>query len=185
MTPLFFKSQVEFRNWLEKNHKTKSELLVGYYKKSTGKPSMTWSESVDEALCFGWIDGIRRSIDEERYCIRFTPRKSTSVWSRVNIDKVEVLQKKGLMKQSGLEAFNKRKDSKSGIYSFENKPEKLDDDLEIIFRENKGAWKFFSEQPPSYRRTMFYWVLSAKQKSTRLNRLMKLIAKSEEHSRIF
>jgi uncharacterized protein YdeI (YjbR/CyaY-like superfamily) len=185
MTPLFFKSQAAFRKWLEKNHQIKTELLVGFYKKATGKPTMTWSQSVDEALCFGWIDGIRRSIDEKSYCIRFTPRKSKSNWSQVNIKKVEELKKRGLMKQSGLDAFNSRKIQKSGIYSFENKPAKLDDDLEIIFRSNHEAWKFFSGQAPSYRRTAYYWVLSAKQESTRLNRLLKLIAKSEAHGRIF
>jgi uncharacterized protein YdeI (YjbR/CyaY-like superfamily) len=185
MDPLFFESQNEFRKWLTKNHKTKTEILVGYYKVGTGKPSMTWSQSVDEAICFGWIDGIRRSIDQERYCIRFTPRKPTSTWSRVNINKVEELKKKGLMKPPGLEVFNNRKESRSGIYSFENEPAKLDDNYESIFRKNKSAWDFFNRQPPSYRKTIIHWVMSAKQEATRLGRLNKLIKKSEEQGRIF
>jgi uncharacterized protein YdeI (YjbR/CyaY-like superfamily) len=114
-TPIFFRDQKEFRKWLEKNHKTSTELLVGFYKVNSGKPNMTWSQSVDEALCFGWIDGIRRSIDKESYCIRFTPRKPTSNWSNVNIKKVEELKRKGLMTKSGLDAYKKRKDLKAGI----------------------------------------------------------------------
>ena len=129
MKPVFFKDQHEFREWLEKNHKRESEILVGYYKVGSGKPSMTWSQSVDEALCYGWIDGIRRSIDEERYCIRFTPRKPSGTWSRVNINKVAELIKKGLMRQPGLEVFNNRKISNSGIYSFENDPVTLNEEL--------------------------------------------------------
>lgn len=185
MTPLFFKSQADFRKWFEKNHRIKTELLVGYYKKATGKPTMTWSQSVDEALCFGWIDGIRRSIDEESYCIRFTPRKSSSNWSRVNINKVRELSEKGMMKQSGLDAYNNREGHRSGIYSFENEPAKLEDHLELMFRDNKRAWEFFSGQSPSYHKTMIHWVMSAKQEVTRINRLGKLIAVSEEHKRIY
>jgi len=115
MTPKFFKSQADFRKWLEKNHWSKSELIVGYYKVDSGKPSMTWSQSVDQALCFGWIDGVRRSIDSERYCIRFTPRKPASNWSKININKVEELKKKRLMKQSGLDLYNNRKNSNSDL----------------------------------------------------------------------
>ena len=185
MNPVFFKSQNDFRKWLSKNHKTKTEILAGYYKVGSGKPGMTWSQSVDEALCFGWIDGIRRSIDEERYCIRFTPRKPSSNWSRVNIKKVEELTKKGLMKQPGLDIFNKRKDSGSGIYSFENEPAKLNDNYESLFRENKAAWDFFNRQPPSYRKNIINWVMIAKQETTRFARLTKLIGKSEEQSRIY
>lgn len=185
MDPLFFQSQIDFRNWLEKNHKSETELLVGYYKVGSGKPSMTWSQSVDQALCFGWIDGIRRSIDEERYCIRFTPRKASSTWSRVNINKVEELKKKGLMKASGLEVFNSRKESKSGIYSFENVPAKLNDNYESLFMANNTAWDFFNRQPPSYRKTIIHWVTSAKQDATRLNRLNKAISESEKQKRIF
>jgi uncharacterized protein YdeI (YjbR/CyaY-like superfamily) len=185
MDPLFFPSQNHFRKWLAKNHKSETELLVGYYKVGSGKPSMTWSQSVDEALCFGWIDGIRRSIDEERYCIRFTPRKKSSTWSKVNINKVEELTKKGLMKQPGLDIFNSRKESRSGIYSFENEPAKLNDNYLSLFMENKTAWDYFSRQPPSYRKTIIHWVMSAKQEITRTTRLKKLIRKSEEQGRIY
>src|SRR5688572_15149318 len=123
MTPIFFSTPSGFRRWLEKNHKKKTELLVGYYKIGSGKPSMTWSESVDEALCFGWIDGVRSSIDELRYQIRFTPRKPNSIWSDINIKKVKELTKKGLMKQAGLDVFNQRKEHKSRIYSYEKPPD--------------------------------------------------------------
>jgi uncharacterized protein YdeI (YjbR/CyaY-like superfamily) len=185
MPPLFFQDQKEFRKWLGKNHKTESELLVGYYKVDSGKPSMNWSQSVDEALCFGWIDGIRRSIDKERYCIRFTPRKKTSVWSTINIRKVEELKKKGLMKESGLEAFNNRKITKSGIYSFENRPAKLNESFETMFRADKDAWEFFTKQAPSYQKTTFYWIMSAKQEKTRIARLNKTIAESAKQKRVF
>ncbi len=121
MTPIFFNNQNEFRNWLEKNHQRETELWVGYYKVGTGKPSLTWSQSVDQALCFGWIDGIRQSIDEESYCIRFTPRKKTSIWSAINIAKVEELSRQGLMQPAGLEAFKYCKEANSRVYSFESR----------------------------------------------------------------
>lgn len=185
MNPVFFSDQDEFRKWLEKYYDKESEIIVGYYKTWTGKPSMTWSQSVDQAICFGWIDGIRRSIDEERYSIRFTPRKLTSIWSKINIKKVEELRKKGLMEKPGLEAYNNRKASKSGIYSFENQISKLDDNLERLFKDNKTAWDFFVKQAPSYKKVRMYWVMSARQEATRISRLNKLIAASENHYRLF
>jgi uncharacterized protein YdeI (YjbR/CyaY-like superfamily) len=185
MAPVFFKNQTEFRKWLEANHKTESELWVGYYKVETGKPSLTWSQSVDQALCFGWIDGIRKSIDHESYCIRFTPRKPGSNWSAVNIAKVEELTRQGLMHPEGLEAFSRRMESRSGIYSFENKIKDLPEDFVTIFRKNKTAWEFYSSQPASYRRTITHWVLSAKQEATKLGRLNKLISGSEKQARLF
>lgn len=185
MEPVFFQDQKEFRKWLEKNHLTESELLVGYYKVGSGKPSMSWSESVDQALCYGWIDGIRKSIDNERYCIRFTPRKATSIWSNINIKKVEQLKSEGLMTQSGLEVFNKRKISKSGIYSFENSPAKLNDSFEKLFKAKANAWEFFARQAPSYQRTIIHWIMSAKQETTRFSRLNKTIVASENHKKIF
>jgi len=185
MDPVFFQNQNDFRNWLEKNHNKESEIIVGYYKAATGKPSMTWSQSVDQAICFGWIDGIRRSIDKERYSIRFTPRKLTSNWSNVNIKKVEDLKKKGLMKKPGLEVYNNRKDLKSGIYSFEKEITKLDDNFERIFKANKTAWDFFVKQAPSYQKTRFRWIMSAKQETTKISRLKKLIMASEKHNRLF
>lgn len=183
MKPVFFKSRNDFREWLEKNHESETELVVGYYKVNSSRHNMTWSHSVDEALCYGWIDGIRRSIDEEKYCIRFTPRKPTSIWSKVNIDKVEELKKKGLMKEAGLKAYEKRK--KSGIYSFENVPDDLSPEYEKQFRANKEAWDFFSNLAPSYRRTTIHWIMTAKQEQTRLSRLKKAIEVSEKHNRIY
>jgi uncharacterized protein YdeI (YjbR/CyaY-like superfamily) len=185
MNPVYFNNQDEFRQWLEKNHNTATEIIVGYYKVGTSKHNMTWSQSVDQALCFGWIDGIRRSIDNERYCIRFTPRKPTSNWSKVNINKIKELKKKGLMNKTGLEAFNNRKDSKSGIYSFENEITKLDSNLEEIFKTNKNAWTFFIKQAPSYQKTRIQWVMSAKQETTRITRLNKLISASDNNIRLF
>src|SRR5512137_530039 len=146
LKPVFFADQSELRKWFEKNRDKQAELIVGYYKKGTGKPSITWSESVDQAICFGWIDGIRRSIDEESYCIRFTPRNPKSIWSAVNIDKVEKLMKIGLMHQEGLDLFQKRKIVGSETYSYENKPLKLIPEFEQKFKENRKAWEFFSKQ---------------------------------------
>lgn len=185
MNPVYFNNQDEFREWLEKNHNRATEIIVGYYKVGTSKHNMTWSQSVDQAICFGWIDGIRRSIDDEKYCIRFTPRKPTSNWSKVNIKKVEELKKQGLMKKPGLEAFNNRKDSKSGIYSFENEITKLDSNFEEIFKANKNAWTFFIKQAPSYQKTRIYWVMSARQETTRIARLNKLITASDNNIRLF
>lgn len=185
MNPVYFKDQNAFRKWLEKNHNKESEITVGYYKVGTNKPSLTWSQSVDQAICFGWIDGIRRSIDKERYCIRFTPRKPTSTWSEVNIRKVEELKKKGLMNEAGLDKYNNRKGSKSGIYSFENEITKLDESFERIFKANKIAWGFFVKQAPSYQKTRSHWVMSAKHQATKIARLNKLITASESHTRLF
>ena len=139
MAPMFFAKQSHFRKWLKKNHKKETELLVGFYKVGSGKPSITWSQSVDEALCFGWIDGIRKSIDKDSYTIRFTPRRTNSIWSTVNINNVEQLIKQGLMQPAGLEVFNKRKESKSGIYTYENEPVELDPNFEKKFKANQKA----------------------------------------------
>ncbi len=185
MNPVYFQDQNEFRKWLEMNHNKESEIIVGYYKVGSGKHAMTWSQSVDQAICFGWIDGIRRSVDKERYSIRFTPRKLTSIWSNVNIKKVGELEKKGLMKKPGLEVYNNRKESKSGIYSFESEIIKLDDNFERIFKANKNAWDFFEKQAPSYQKTRSHWIMSAKQESTKISRLNKLILASEKHNRLF
>jgi uncharacterized protein YdeI (YjbR/CyaY-like superfamily) len=185
MDPIFFKNPAEFRKWLAKNHQSETELWVGYYKKETGKPSMTWSESVDQALCFGWIDGIRKKVDDESYCNRFTPRKKTSNWSNINIAKVEALIRQELMMPAGLEAYKHRKENRTGIYSFENEIKDLPEEYASIFRKNKTAWEFYSATPPSYRRTITHWVLSAKQEATRLSRLEKLIVESGKKNRLF
>lgn len=179
MEPKFFSDPLKFRKWLEANHETKKELLVGFYKKSSGKPSITWPESVNQALCFGWIDGIRRTMDEISYSIRFTPRNSKSIWGAVNIKKVKELKKRGLMKPAGLVAFNRLDKNNSKIYSFEQRIVKFDSNYEKKFRENKKARNNFLLQPPYYRKTVIHWVMSAKQEVTRLKRLKTLVEDSE------
>lgn len=170
--------------WFEKNHTAKTELLVGYYKRHTGRKSITWSESVDAAICFGWIDGIRRSIDDRRFTIRFTPRNPRSSWSLVNIKKVERLKQLSLMRPEGLAVFEKMDKEKSGIYSFERDPIELDVSSINIFRKNKAAWNLFSEMPPSYKKTAISWVMTAKKDETRLRRLNILIENSARNERI-
>lgn len=171
----FFSNQISLRKWFEKNHNKEKELWLGYHKVSTGKPSVNWSQSVDEAICFGWIDGIRKSINEESYCIRFTPRNPKSNWSAVNIKKAEELTKLGLMKPEGLKAFSYRKEVKSKIYSYENPVVSFDKSFEKKFKVNKQAWKNFQLMTPSYRKITTRWVMSAKQETTRLKRLNELI----------
>ncbi len=185
MEPLFFNNQLEFRDWLAKNHLSERELIVGFRKVSSGKPSLTWPQSVDEAICFGWIDGIRKSIDNESYCIRFTPRNPSSNWSDINIKKAEELILKGLMQPKGLELYQKRKINLSRVYSYENKPKALPADLLRKIKENKLAWEFFDAQSPSYKKTIYYWILEAKLEKTRINRLEKLIQASEKNQKIF
>ncbi|MFD1604531.1 YdeI family protein [Flavobacterium artemisiae] len=184
MTPTFFADQSDFRKWLEKNHQDQKELLVGFYKVTSGKPSMTWPESVDQALCFGWIDGVRRSIDAESYSIRFTPRKTSSIWSAINIQKMEDLTKAGLMTDAGLKAFSFRTENKSKIYSHEKEPVLLDAVYEKQFKSNKLAWDFFEKQAPSYKKVMIHWIMTAKQEKTRLSRLEKTIIESEKQKRV-
>ena len=179
MTPTFFAKQADFKKWLEKNHKKETELLVGFYKVDSGKPSITWTQSVDEALCFGWIDGIRKSIDKDSYQIRFTRRKSTSIWSAVNIQKIEVLTKQGLMQPAGLLSFQNRKENKSKIYSYENEEVKFSSDFEKQFKENKKAREYFQLLAPSYKKPSTNWVMSAKQEATKIKRLAELISDSE------
>lgn len=178
MKPTFFRSPSELREWLEKNHATVNELWVGYYKKNSGKPSITWPESVDEALCFGWIDGIRKSIDEISYTIRFSPRKPGSIWSAVNIKRAQDLADQGLMHPAGLQAFQARKENRSGIYSYEQRHDQLPEEYAEKLRKNKAAWDFFQAQPAWYRKAAGWWVVSAKKEETRLRRLDKLIEDS-------
>ena len=178
--PTFFPTPSDFRAWLEAYHGKFPELVVGFYKKDSGKPSITWPESVDAALCFGWIDGVRRSIDETSYTIRFTPRRPTSTWSAVNIKRVRQLQKMGLMHPAGLKAFAARSEKKSGIYSYEQrKSAKFTREQEKQFRANKSAWEFFRSQAPWYQRVTTYWVISAKKEETKLKRLSVLIDHSQ------
>lgn len=185
MDPVFFADQSEFRKWLEKNHNRVSELIVGFYKTTSGKPSITWSQSVDEALCFGWIDGIRRNIDHVSYSIRFTPRNPRSNWSEINIKKAEGLIRQGLMRDDGLKLFNNRNTDKKKLYSYENKPENLPLEFENTFKSNVNGWEYFSKQAVSYKKTIYFWILSAKQENTRLSRLSKVITESEKQRRIF
>jgi uncharacterized protein YdeI (YjbR/CyaY-like superfamily) len=184
MSATFFETQEKFREWLEKNHQKETELLVGFWKVGTKKPSMSWSQSVDQALCFGWIDGVRKSIDEESYSIRFTPRKPTSIWSAINIKKIEELTKAGLMTLEGKKAFELRKEEKSAIYSHEKEPSALDPEFEKQFKANKKAWEFFSNQAPSYKKVMLHWIMTAKQEKTRISRLEKTIRESESGKRV-
>ncbi len=180
MKPTFFRTPADFRKWLAKHHATAAELLVGYYKIDSGKPSLTWPESVDEALCFGWIDGVRRRVDDLSYTIRFTPRRPKSIWSAVNVERVRVLTEQGLMQEAGLKSAQARIDHKSRVYSYEQLAAELDAAAETRFRENVAAWKFFQAQPPWYRKKAGWWVTSAKQEATRARRLEKLIELSAQ-----
>ena len=176
VTPTFFPAPPEFRRWLEANHDTAAELWVGFYKKGSGRPSMTWPESVDEAICFGWIDGVRKSLDEDSYTIRFSPRRSESVWSRVNIERAKALAAEGRLRPAGVKAFEARRENRSGIYSYEQRSADLPEPYAAILKKNEAAWAFFQAQPPSRRKAIFWWIVSAKQETTRLRRLDKLIA---------
>ncbi len=178
---IFFNTQEEFSDWLEK-HAEVSELWVGYFKKSTGRASLTWSASVDAALCFGWIDGIRKTIDEQSYKIRFTPRKLTSVWSAVNVNKVKALIQLGKMKPAGMHLFNNRTDSQG--YSSEQRNVPLAREYEEQIKANQLAWLFFANLAPSYKRDSIWWVMSAKKEETQLRRLGVLIASSEAELKI-
>jgi len=178
MNVTFFRSPAELREWFEQHHAAARELHAGYFKKSSGEQSVTWPESVDEALCVGWIDGVRRSLDERSYSIRFTPRKMGSIWSAVNIKRVEVLSREGRMLPAGLKAFEARHENRSAIYSYEQRHSELAEPYASLLRQNKPAWEFFQAQPPSYRQKLGWWIVSAKQEATRLKRLEKLIAES-------
>jgi uncharacterized protein YdeI (YjbR/CyaY-like superfamily) len=183
--PIFFDSPEAFYAWLEHNHDKESEVWVGYWKKRTGKPSLTWSEAVDQALCFGWIDGVLKSIDEQSHRQRFTPRKPTSNWSKVNVEKVARLTAAGKMRPAGVAAFEQRAPSEDGAYSFERRHEAaFDPDQERSFRANKTAWAFWTTQPPSYRTAATHWVTSAKRPETQAKRLSALIEDSANSLRV-
>jgi uncharacterized protein YdeI (YjbR/CyaY-like superfamily) len=182
--PAFFRSAAEFRRWLDKHHSTAPELLVGFYKRGSGRPSMTWPESVDEALCFGWIDGVRRRIDDERYCIRFTPRRQGSIWSVVNTRRVAALTRDGRMHEAGMRAFRERDKHKTKQYSYERATAALTPALERQFRATATAWEFFNAAAPYYRRVCTHWIVSAKQETTRQRRLALLIDASARGERI-
>jgi len=182
MKPTFFETPEAFRAWLAKNHATAKELLVGFYKKGSKRPSITWPESVDEALCYGWIDGVRKGIDEESYSIRFTPRKAGSIWSNVNVNRVRALADR--MRPAGLKAFEARKEAKSGIYSHEQGEVELPEPYQTLLKANKQAHAFFEKQAGSYRKAAIWWVTSAKKEETRQKRLNSLIAYSAKGEKI-
>ena len=185
VAPKFFATPRHFRAWLAKNHDRISELWVGYYRKDSGRPSITWPESVDEALCFGWIDGIRKKVDDISYKIRFTPRRTKSTWSAVNIAQIGALTHEGRMQAAGIAAFARRQENNSRQYSFENRQAaKLSAADEREFRRDPIAWKFFQTQPPGYRRLAAWWIISAKRPETRRARLQRLIATSRARRRI-
>jgi uncharacterized protein YdeI (YjbR/CyaY-like superfamily) len=184
MKPTFFPTASAFREWLAKHHTTERELLVGLFKKGSGEPSITWPESVDEALCFGWIDGVRKRIDDRSYTIRFTPRRPGSTWSKVNISRARELIEQGRMQPAGQAAFEARKENRSAVYSYEQRRPQLEPPYDRLLRRDDAAWEFFQSQPPSYRKTVSWWIVSAKREDTRLRRLEKLRACSAKGQRI-
>jgi uncharacterized protein YdeI (YjbR/CyaY-like superfamily) len=184
MRPRFFRSGDDLRAWLDANHDTAREIQIGFYKRGSGRKGITYREAVDQALCYGWIDGVTRSIDDERWTIRFTPRTPTSSWSQVNVRRVNELSDAGLMRPSGLEAFRRRTTRRTGSYSYENRPLDLDERYLKTFRKNRMAWEFHRAQPPGYRRTVAWWVMSAKREETRARRLAALIERAERGERI-
>ena len=184
MKPRFFKSGAEFRAWLEANHGAAPELLMGFYRKESGKSGITYAEALDEVLCFGWIDGVRKRFDASSYTIRFTPRKPGSIWSAVNTKRVGELIKLGRMHRTGQKVFESRNQEKANQYSYERATCKLEGAYAKQFRANGRAWEFYQAQAPWYRRTSSWWVLSAKREETRWRRLEKLIADSAAGRRI-
>jgi uncharacterized protein YdeI (YjbR/CyaY-like superfamily) len=185
MEPRFFATPAEWRRWLARHHASTPELWVGFHKRATGRASITWPEAVDEALAYGWIDGLRRRLDADRYVIRFTPRRPGSIWSAVNLRRVAELTKQGRMQPAGLAAHAKAKDGRSGLYSYEQrKKAELPLEMETRFRRSSRAWAFFQSQPPSYRHTATWWIISAKRDDTRERRLATLIEDSAEGRRL-
>lgn len=179
--PTFFPTPDDFRMWLDQNHQNETELWVGFYKKATKKPSITWPESVDQALCFGWIDGIRKRIDDEAYMIRFTPRKKNSHWSTVNLNRIKELKKEGLVMEAGLAAFKRRKSEKTARASYEQKKVALDPGFEATLKKNSKAWDYFKNHvSPSFQKQAIWWIMSAKKEETKLRRLQVLIESSEK-----
>jgi uncharacterized protein YdeI (YjbR/CyaY-like superfamily) len=183
--PRFFKSAADFRRWLEKNHASVEELWIGFWKLASGRGGLTYLEAVDESLCFGWIDGLKKSHDEHAFKQRFTPRRPRSIWSAINIRKVEALKKAGRMAEPGLRAYSLRDPARSSVYSFENRDRVLDPGYEKRFRAKKKAWTFFEAQPPGYRRLATHYVMSAKKPETRERRLARLIEGCAAGRRLF
>ncbi|MFP5245921.1 MAG: YdeI/OmpD-associated family protein [Thermoanaerobaculia bacterium] len=184
MKPRYFASAAEFRKWLEKNHASEKELLVGFYKKASGRGGITYPEAVDEALCFGWIDGVKKRVDELSYTHRFSPRTAKSYWSAVNTKRYEALEQAGRVTPAGKRAFEARDESKTRQYSFEREAAALFPALEKKLRTHRKAWKYWEAQPPGYRKMITWWIVSAKQEATRLSRLQRLIVACEEGKRL-
>ena len=181
--PTFFPTEADFRRWLEANHATAPELLLGFWKKGSDRPSIDWPQARDQALCFGWIDGIRKSLGDDAYTIRFTPRRKGSIWSKVNVERFEALTAAGLMTSAGEQAYERDK-HRSGLYSYENELKQLTSEEEKLFRKNKAAWADWEKRPPGYRKTVLGWVTGAKRAETRAKRLDELIAVSAEGRRL-
>ena len=171
----YFRTPADLRKWFRANHAKAEELWIGFHKKDSGKPSITWPESVDEALSVGWIDGIRKSLGPESYTIRFTPRRKGSIWSAVNIARVKVLTDEKRMRPTGVTAYEARLENKSGIYAYEQRRDRLEEPYAGILKKNRAASEFFEAQPPSYRKVIGWWIVSAKQEATRMSRLKTLI----------
>lgn len=176
MNPTFFATPAALRAWLEKHHASVDVFWVGYYRKGSGTPSITWPESVDEALCYGWIDGIRKRVDDERYMVRFTPRRKRSIWSAVNVARVEVLEAEGRMTEAGRKAFAARSESRTAVYSFESFAKEFEGEMLALLKSDKKAWKAWQSRTPSFRKTHVHWLMTAKQDETRRRRMAKLIA---------
>ena len=184
--PVFFPTPAHLRAWLEANHDSATELWVGMYRKGTGKPSVTWPQVVDECLCFGWIDGIRKGLDEESYANRITPRKAKSNWSRINLKRVEELIAAGRMRPAGLRAYEGRTAGPDGTYSYEQRDNPvLDEELTRLFQAEPEAWQYFQSRPPGYRRLALFWVVSARREETRRRRLARLIAAARQHTDVY
>ena len=181
--PKYFATEADFRAWLRDNHQIAAELLVGFWKKGSGKPSIDWPQARDQALCFGWIDGVRNSLGDEAYAIRFTPRRKGSIWSKVNVDRFAALKAAGQMTPAGEQAYEENK-HKSGLYAYERELAALDDDQEAQFRKNKAAWADWEKRPPSYRKVVLHWVTGAKKPETRAKRLGILIDSSAKGEKI-
>jgi uncharacterized protein YdeI (YjbR/CyaY-like superfamily) len=180
----YFASPGELRAWFDDHHETADELWVGYWKRATGTPTLTWSEAVDEALCVGWIDGVRKRIDDERHAQRFTPRRKGSIWSAINVDKVRQLEAAGRMTAAGRAAFEARTDERTAVYSYERPEARFTDDETAAFQARNDAWADWDRRPPSYRKAVTYWVTSAKRPETRARRLQQLIEASEARERV-
>jgi len=184
VSPRYFSSQADFRRWLAAHHATAPELWVGFHKKASGRGGLGYKEAVDEALCFGWIDGLKKRVDADSYMHRFTPRRAGSIWSAVNLKRMNELIALGLVSKAGFDTFERRDPKRAGLYSFENRPQALAPALEKRFRAKTRAWKFFNAQPPGYRKVCVFYVMSAKKDETRARRLAALIAASSEEKRL-